>query len=95
MLTRTRTLTTEAVVEPQRFCVHCVHFVSDPLGPMYARCLAFPRTDAMDDRVATLYRVSGRLPDDAKFSYCTVARKFDTLCGPRGERYSGTPSAQA
>ena len=83
-----RTLTTN--VEPPRFCVQCVNYVSDPLGPVYAQCLAFPQISDMDDRDATLYRVAGVLPRDAKFHYCTVARRFETLCGPIGRHYVRT-----
>lgn len=64
---------------PPKFCVNCVHFISNPTGTEYGKCDAFPIK-------STTYLIDG-IVKDIDYQYCENARKFETACGQSGNLY--------
>jgi hypothetical protein len=70
-----------------KFCIDCKFFKNNFLtGSEYAKCSAFPIIEIEKDNANFL--VNGYKKDSKKeFEYCSIARKFEHLCGKEGKFY--------
>jgi hypothetical protein len=51
------------------------------MNPTYGKCLLFPKTERSID-----YFITG-IDKKVEFYYCSIARKYDDMCGKDGKRY--------
>lgn len=77
----------------EKFCKDCKH-VRAPwydwilFGYRYAKCSAFPNKSDFSINETDKYRVTGRrFVSIEAMDYCTVARKYDNLCGPDATKF--------
>jgi hypothetical protein len=70
-------------VASPKFCLHCTHFIPDEIGNQFGTCNFFPiqYTDSS-------FLVRGEKKEEkVKYNYCSVARKYDNMCGEYAKHY--------
>jgi hypothetical protein len=64
-----------------KYCINCIYLVHDKTYPEYSTCSKFPINDKDDH-----FLVTGEIQiKNIKYNYCSVARKFDHMCGEKGK----------
>lgn len=65
-----------------KLCIHCKHFMSSVHGNEFGKCRIFPKNDNGDH-----YFVTGKNDVEKDFSYCSTARRYESLCGNNGKYF--------
>lgn len=76
-------ISTDAV--KPKLCVNCQFFTKWVFtGNNFGRCLMFPKEEELDDN----FLVTGiKDKKHVEYTYCSIARKFDSKCGKEGKFY--------
>ena len=65
-----------------KFCINCKFFKNTfMMNPTYGKCVLFPKTERSID-----YFITG-VDKKVEFFYCSIARKYDDMCGKDGKMY--------
>jgi hypothetical protein len=65
-----------------KLCIHCKHFMTSVTNPEFGKCRTFPRNDIGDH-----YLVTGKNEVKKDYSYCSTARRYESLCGNKGKYF--------
>jgi hypothetical protein len=66
-----------------KFCINCMHFISDNVSNDFAKCNFFPV-----EKSKYRYLVTGQKNEDTiKYSHCTTARQLEHMCGENAKKY--------
>jgi hypothetical protein len=66
-----------------KLCIHCKHYTKNILkNSEFGKCLLFLREKENDK-----YLVPGKKINKSDYYYCSVARKYNHLCGEKGKMY--------
>jgi len=64
-------------------CINCKFFMNNFIsGNTYGKCSFFPKKETKD----VDYLVTG-IKKDATYSFCSIARDYDDMCGKEGKKY--------
>jgi hypothetical protein len=66
-----------------KLCINCKYFITDNDTDKYSKCLRFPREETNFSELITGIHHK----DEDNYVYCSIARKFDDLCGKQGIMY--------
>lgn len=69
-----------------KLCINCKFFKNSfMINNRYGKCSLFPNTDTERD---IDYFVTGiDIKKNNNFYYCSIARKYDNMCGKEGKKY--------
>lgn len=66
-----------------KLCVNCKFFTNSFMtNNKYGKCTLFPKTEK-----DFYYFVNGIETKHINFYYCSIARKYDDMCGIEGKKY--------
>jgi len=73
-----------------KFCINCKFFINSVsiIDNKHGKCALFPKEENTVN-----FLVSG--VDDNDYSYCSIARKYDNMCGKEGKKYKKKLSKNA
>jgi len=67
-----------------KFCIKCKFFQKDIFTiNKFGKCELFPT----DKEINYSYLVDGKKDRITDYTYCSIARKFDNMCGPEAKFY--------
>ena len=74
-----------------KFCINCIYFKNDLWNRnVFAKCRLF--TTEVDNKY---YLIDGRVTEEViDYHYCTTARKSESMCGERGQKYIAKQKAK-
>jgi hypothetical protein len=64
--------------------VNCKHFIASGLDNSFGKCNLFPKEPLSSDYLVTGIEAK---ESDIEYRYCSVARKYDDMCGEKGELF--------